>query len=168
MQDAPTTQNRRQIALRVVVLSLLVAGAFTPLKALTGSQTAPQQDLQVRQVLVRYADAWNRHDIPAFAALFAPDANYVNVSGTWWKSRDEISAGVSKIPTADFLKSTMTLDIQQLRFLSENVAVAHGILEIHNVPPAAQGKRTFTFVLVKQNGAWLIDDFQNTLVGPER
>lgn len=164
MQDALATPIRRQIASAFVLLSLLVAGGFTPAQA----QTNPQQDPEVRQVILNYADAWNRHDIPAFAALFTPAANYVNVSGTWWKSRDEIRAGVSKIPTADFLNSSLTLDIQQLRFLSETVAVAHGVLQIHNVPPEAQGKRSFSFVLVKQNGAWLIDDFQNTLVGPER
>jgi uncharacterized protein (TIGR02246 family) len=164
MQDALATPIRRQIASAFVLLSLLVAGGFTPAQA----QTNPQQDPEVRQVILNYADAWNRHDIPAFAALFTPAANYVNVSGTWWKGRDEIRAGVSKIPTADFLNSSLTLDIQQLRFLSETVAVAHGVLQIHNVPPEAQGKRSFSFVLVKQNGAWLIDDFQNTLVGPER
>jgi uncharacterized protein (TIGR02246 family) len=148
---------------------LLFTGALPALRAQSAAPGAVQTanavpDAQVRQVILNYVDAWNRHDIPAFAALFTPAANYVNNSGTWWQSRNEISAGIGKIPPADFAKSSMTLDIQQVRFLSEHVAVAHGILEIHNVPPEAMGPRTYTMILVQQNGAWLIDDFQNTLV----
>ncbi|MDX8450453.1 SgcJ/EcaC family oxidoreductase [Mesorhizobium captivum] len=37
-----------------------------------------------------FADAWNRHDMDDFAALFAEGANFVNVVGMWWKNRTEI------------------------------------------------------------------------------
>ncbi|MER8464380.1 SgcJ/EcaC family oxidoreductase [Mesorhizobium sp. M1396] len=43
-------------------------------------------------VATAFANAWNRHDMDEFASLFAPDANFVNVVGVWWKNRSEIEA----------------------------------------------------------------------------
>ncbi|MDX8512638.1 SgcJ/EcaC family oxidoreductase [Mesorhizobium captivum] len=43
-------------------------------------------------VATAFADAWNRHDMDDFAALFSEDANFVNVVGMWWKNRDRSGA----------------------------------------------------------------------------
>ena len=37
-----------------------------------------------------FVDAWNAHDMTAMAALFTPDAEWVNVVGMYWKGRDQI------------------------------------------------------------------------------
>lgn len=42
---------------------------------------------EVTHVVNAFADAWNRHDMEAFAQLFAADAEFVNVVGLWWKGR---------------------------------------------------------------------------------
>jgi hypothetical protein len=44
----------------------------------------------IRQTVMRLQEAWNRHDMKAFANLFAEDADFVNVAGAWWKGRAEI------------------------------------------------------------------------------
>ncbi len=36
---------------------------------------------KVVQVVLEFAGCWNRHDMNAFAGLFAPDAEFVNVIG---------------------------------------------------------------------------------------
>jgi uncharacterized protein (TIGR02246 family) len=36
------------------------------------------------------AEAWNARNASAFAALFAEDADVVNVVGLWWRKRAEI------------------------------------------------------------------------------
>ena len=46
---------------------------------------------KVTQVVQAFAEYWNRHDMNAFAELFAPDAEFVNVVGLWWKGSDEIN-----------------------------------------------------------------------------
>jgi uncharacterized protein (TIGR02246 family) len=38
-----------------------------------------------------FAEAWNRHDAQGLAALFSPNANFVNVVGLWWKNRDGLA-----------------------------------------------------------------------------
>lgn len=37
-----------------------------------------------------FADAWNRGDALAIAALFVEDADFVNVVGLWWRNRRRI------------------------------------------------------------------------------
>src|SRR3546814_21022986 len=76
--------NRIHVALSLTV-SLFLAGSFP---ALAGQS----QDVQaIREVLqTQQADAWNRHDAKAYAALFTQDGDVVNIVGWWWKGRDEI------------------------------------------------------------------------------
>jgi len=44
----------------------------------------------VRKVVNDFAETWNRHDMNALGALFAPNADFVNVGGLWWRGRQEI------------------------------------------------------------------------------
>ena len=48
-----------------------------------------------------FTAAWNRHDMAALAAVFTPDAQFVNVVGLWWKSRAEIEARACARPSND-------------------------------------------------------------------
>jgi len=47
----------------------------------------------IRQVVQQVQDGWNAHDGKAFAAPFAPDADYVVVNGTKVKGREAIREG---------------------------------------------------------------------------
>jgi len=47
---------------------------------------------EVRRLLDRLFDAWNRGDAPAFAALFSPEADYVTGEGEWVHGRAAIGA----------------------------------------------------------------------------
>jgi uncharacterized protein (TIGR02246 family) len=47
---------------------------------------------QPEDIVVSFVDAWNRRDPDALAALFDDDAEFVNVTGLWWHTRDEIEA----------------------------------------------------------------------------
>ncbi|WP_228266541.1 YybH family protein [Ornithinimicrobium ciconiae] len=71
-----------------------------------------------------FAEAWNRGDADSIAALFAADADFVNVVGFWWTRREQIrhnhAYGFEKI----FAGSTMTLDRVRVRDL-EDTAVVH-------------------------------------------
>lgn len=71
-----------------------------------------------------FAEAWNRGDADGIAALFAADADFVNVVGFWWTRREQIrhnhAYGFEKI----FAGSTMTLERVRVRDL-EDTAVVH-------------------------------------------
>ena len=41
-------------------------------------------------VAAEFVEAWNRRDPDALAALFDEDAEFVNVTGLWWHTRNKI------------------------------------------------------------------------------
>jgi len=68
--------------LSLLVSLLVIAPLFVPrvLEALSDEE-------DVRKAVKAREEAWDRHDMEAFAKLFAPDADYVNVVGKWTKGR---------------------------------------------------------------------------------
>jgi uncharacterized protein (TIGR02246 family) len=79
---------------------------------------------EVSNIVERFVEYWNRHDMRAFAELFAPDAEFVNVVGLWWKGRGEIRKAHELTHASIFRRSRLsTLDIA-VRFPSENLAIA--------------------------------------------
>ena len=43
------------------------------------------EEAQVAALVDEIEAAWNTHDMNRFAACFAPDADFVNVAGAWWR-----------------------------------------------------------------------------------
>ena len=48
------------------------------------AQTSPDKQAATRQAAA-FAETWNRHDMRAFGRLFTTEADFVNVSASWWK-----------------------------------------------------------------------------------
>ena len=136
----------------------------------------PNDEGDVRQVVSGFAETWNHHDMEAFGRLFAPDADFVNVAGDWWKGREAIqmhhafSHGTIPADTkvgvqyGIFKTSTMRFTQIDVRFLQKDVAVAHVSWELLGDARTPNNPRNglFTFVLTRQGGSWLISAAQNT------
>jgi uncharacterized protein (TIGR02246 family) len=138
---------------------------------------APGDEEQVRQVMSSFVDAWNHHDMEAFGKLFAPDADFVNVVGDWLKGRQAIQVSHAyahgTIPADTpgepppiygiFRTSILRFAQIDVRFLRSDVAVVHANTELLGDARASKPRRSMaTFVLTRQNGAWLIALAQNT------
>ena len=137
-------------------------------------------ELGVRKAVNDFAETWNRHDMNAFGALFAPDADFVNVGGLWWRGRQEIQVhhafmhaaipkdgpGADRIPShryGIFKGSTCQFDRIEVRFIRPDVAIAHGawtMLGDARINDPRHG--TITFVVTQDRGRWLISAAQNT------
>ena len=122
---------------------------------------------EVERVVAAFAEAWNRHDMEAFAELFAPDAEFVNVVGMWWKGRAEIKAAHEFTHSTMFKSSRLTILETSVRFPAPQLAIARSrwLLENHVGPdgeplPARHG--VLVNLLARQGGRWSIIDAQNT------
>ena len=45
---------------------------------------------EIRTVALGFFEAWNRHDMKAFAALFTDDADRINIVGMHWRGKDAV------------------------------------------------------------------------------
>ncbi len=139
----------------------------------------PRDEEGVRRAVSGFVDAWNRHDMEAFGKLFAPDADFVNVAGEWWKGRQTIqmrhayahgtvpagAPGDQQRYYGIFKSSTLRFTQIDVRFLRKNVAVAHVSMELLGDARTPDPRHSVaTFVLTRQGGAWLIAVAQNTEV----
>jgi len=140
---------------------------------------ASSDEEAVRKVVNGFPEAWNRHDMNANGALFTPDADFVNVTGTHWKGRESIqlntaflhgaipadSAGVTlpKSAYGIFKTSNSTFKQVDVRFLRKDVAVAHVQNELQGDARTKEPRHSLlVYILTKENGRWLIAVAQNT------
>lgn len=122
---------------------------------------------EVTEVVRAFADCWNRHDVKAFARLFASDAEFVNVVGLWWHGREDIEKAHELTHATLFRNSTLTISDVSVRVPVESVAIARTrwVLEGHVSPggeslPARNG--ILVSVLLRGPAGWSIIDSQNT------
>lgn len=122
---------------------------------------------EVTRVVHVFADTWNRHDMEAFAQLFAADAEFVNVVGMWWKGRAEIKQAHEFTHATMFKNSRLTILETAVRFPSPQFAIARAKWRLEgHVGPEGQALPPRTGLLVNvlasNGGSWAIIDSQNT------
>lgn len=150
-----------------------IAAAFLFVCALTAAasgQTPPankdaaSDEAAIRAIVRSVQDAWNAHDGKAFAAPFAPDADYVIVNGMYIKGREAIEQGHTQIFMTIYKESRNAATVKGVRFLRPDVAVAHVEWNMEVRPGGDKGRALNTMVMTKENGRWHIAAFHNTPV----
>lgn len=156
--------------------AMILAVSFVSATALPA---APNSAQDVKSFVQGFATDWNRHDMEAFGKLFAPDADFVNVGGSWWKGRKEIqmkhawSHGAIPRDTPGFDKadphygifksSTMKFSDIEARFLRKDVAIARVRWKLLGDTRTSNARRgMLIFVITREKGGWLIAAAQNT------
>ncbi|HEY6272243.1 MAG TPA: SgcJ/EcaC family oxidoreductase [Terriglobales bacterium] len=145
-----------------------------------GRTLALANDTQdVQKVVEGFATAWNNHDMDSFGRLFAPDADFVNVTGILMKGRYEIQShhawSHGAIPESThvpqtqpknygiFKNSTMKFDTIEVRFLRKDVALAHVNWQLFGDARSSTPRSgVFLFVLNRGKQGWQIATAQNT------
>ena len=150
------------------VLTWCVAGAAAC--AIGTSAARAQRDTagdeaEILAVMARGADAFNRHDAAAAAAVYASDADLVNVRGDHLKGAAEIEQGLARAFATRYKDARMKRGEVGIRFLRPDVALAYVTNEItvaggDGAPTVHRelGLRVF----VKDGGAWRIAALHNT------
>jgi uncharacterized protein (TIGR02246 family) len=121
----------------------------------------------IGRVVERWARAWNKHDMPAAAALVAEDVDFVTVAGLWLKGRAEFLRHHADVHRQHLRQTTWTTRACEVRPLGDDLALAHLEWTITGeLDPAGTSRPprsgTFTWVLACIRGAWLIAAAHNT------
>jgi uncharacterized protein (TIGR02246 family) len=119
-----------------------------------------------------FAEAWNKRDPDALAALFDSDAEFVNVTGLWWHDRASIrdahAYGLKRI----FNDSTLAIGEVRLKQLSNDVAIVHAAMTLAGqtavaaIAHPATRRTLFSFVVHRVADRWLCASAHNTDVVP--
>ncbi len=156
--------------MRTIVVGLLLLGAAAAVGQ-TSTQTVDSDEQAVREVIVNFGEAWNRHDADAILALFTDDADWINVAGNWWHGRAEHQRETAWVHEHVFKNARGHTGHVALRFPTPNTAVAILTHEVDSfvLPDGTRnpgGNHRLSFFLVKHQGRWLITSGQNTEIKP--
>ena len=120
-----------------------------------------------------FVAAWMARDGEALAALFAPDADFVNVVGIWWEDRAAIAKAHSYALGSFFSDTRLAPGLVKLREMGD-VAVIHARMRLtgQRAPdggPAEARTTILIFVLRCEAEGWACVSAQNTdvVVGAE-
>jgi uncharacterized protein (TIGR02246 family) len=110
--------------------------------------------------------AWNAADGTGFARPFAEDADFVNIRGEHFRTRETIGKGHQVIFNTIYKGSIVLYQVIGVRAIAPGVLVAHvkSTLKAPTGPLAGEHNSVFTIVLVQDQHDWRIAAFHNTLV----
>ncbi|MDK3019139.1 SgcJ/EcaC family oxidoreductase [Pseudodonghicola flavimaris] len=113
-----------------------------------------------------FAAAWAARDAAALAALFAEDADFVNVVGLWWHDRAAIERAHAYGLTTFFAESQLTPEVIRTRDLGA-VAVVQCRFRLTGQRdpqgrPAGPRRTILTFVARRLAAGWQVVTAQNT------
>lgn len=162
-------------AIRVWKLRIAIRGArqvdSTQLLRRRFSRVSNQEDA-IRAIGARAVEAWNAHDMKAFAALFREDAEFVSVHGRWWRGRGRIRAEHEATHATIFRRSHLSATEMHVKLLRRDVASLHMLWHLTGlVQPNGQAlpdrRGVLVCFLAKDAGEWRIAVGQNTDIVPQ-
>ncbi|MGB0497569.1 MAG: SgcJ/EcaC family oxidoreductase [Rubricella sp.] len=118
-----------------------------------------------------FVEAWMARDAAALAALFAEDADFVNVTGLWWRDRAAIEKAYAYGLSTFFRETTLTPRRIETRRVGSDAAVVHCRFRLEGqIAPdggvAGPRMTILSFVLERRRDGWIVVSAQNTDIVP--
>jgi uncharacterized protein (TIGR02246 family) len=125
-----------------------------------------EDEKAVREVPGRIMDAWAAHDADAFAATFTADATMI-LPGVYQQGRDAIRGFMAQGFSGPYRGTRVTGTPVAVKSLGPGhvlVLTQGGVLAPGEDAPAPERAVRASWLLVKQDGQWLLTAYQNTPV----
>jgi uncharacterized protein (TIGR02246 family) len=119
---------------------------------------------QISGLLARWEDAWNTHDMTAFASIFHEDGVWILWTGDVWKGRHAIEEGHVAAHKTVFRNSTQRELLEELTFVGPGAAVVRfcsALTGDDRAPNEVIRSRKF-LVVTKRQSVWKVSWGQNT------
>ena len=143
--------KRLAMGLAAVVVILLGAAQGS----VADDQADPAEEKVIRERNEAFVAAFNKGDIQAMAATYAPDADFLSAEGKRVKGRAELEKYFAK-GFAENKGLKLKHSDSLIRFLKPDVAIADGTWEITGRPEGNPARGHYTAILMKRDGKWLI------------
>ena len=120
----------------------------------------------IQEILQQIETSWNRYDSISLAAVFAEDANFIQIFGGQLDGRAAIEAAHRHIFETIYRGSQASFMLRSIRFLRPDVAVVFSRAQVK----FKEGNETReietrpTLIVVKERSTWQVAAFQNTKV----
>jgi uncharacterized protein (TIGR02246 family) len=140
----------------LVALGVVAAGLLFVTDHSGGGQPAAGggDEQAIRQAVAAYAEAFNKGDLTALAAFWAPDAEFIDESGAVTKGRDAIAALFKKAVT-EGKGVKMALKVTRVRELAKDVVMQDGTSAVTAADGSVDQGR-YTSIWVRADGKWQI------------
>ena len=118
----------------------------------------------IRDIELRFNDAWGRHDSDGMVESLAEDAQFVTVNGAWSRTRAEFRDLMRRLhgPNGPFRSSTRETPEMHVRFLAPDVAMMHTRFHIYGDLDEAERTSIGVRVVRKLDGRWRTVAVHNT------
>ena len=108
---------------RAAVAVCLVAAASTALSQNSPTAERSRDRDQIMAIIQRWEEAWNSHDMRAFASLFHEDGTWILWTGAVWTGRTAIEEGHAAVHKTVFRNSIQRERLEELTFVGPDAAV---------------------------------------------
>jgi uncharacterized protein (TIGR02246 family) len=119
-----------------------------------GQAPAANDEQAIRKTVEAYASAFNKGDLAALGAVWAPDAEYIDEKGKATKGRDAIAA-LFKQQFAEQKGAKIAFKVTNIRPLTTDVILQDGVSTLTTADGTVDEGR-FTAVWFKKDGKWLL------------
>jgi uncharacterized protein (TIGR02246 family) len=126
--------------------------------------SSKEDENAIRDIELKFNEAWGRHDPDAMVESLAEDAQFVTVNGSWSKTRGEFRDLMRRLHGASgpFCRSTRETSEMQVRFLSPEVAMMHTRFHIYGDPEERERTSIGIRMVRKIDGQWRTVAVHNT------
>jgi uncharacterized protein (TIGR02246 family) len=152
--------------LTTTLLSLVVGGFLL-------AQNRTEDEAAINKQVDAMIYSWNNHNYDDLKNYTTENIDWVNVVGMWWQGRRESQYAHQAYHNTFLQKSVAEKKSVALRFVTEDVAIAHVLQHMSGDVTMPDGKKGVptdvmgTFVYVKQNGKWLLTSGMNVSIDKE-
>ena len=124
----------------------------------------------IREIELRFNEAWGRHDADGMVESLADDAQFVTVNGVWTRSRADFLDLMKRLhgTNGPFRSSTRETPEMHVRFLAPDVAMMHSRFHIYGDIEESVRTSIGTRVVCRLDGRWRTVAVHNTDLRPGR
>jgi uncharacterized protein (TIGR02246 family) len=157
----------------VIPALILLAAASFELTVPVSAGDKSKEEVAIRELVAAFEKACNKHDAKAFAAVFAPDADFTNVRGMTGHGRKAIEdfhrplfEGDTSKGNPSFKNAIVKIDEVKVRFVRPDVASVD-ILWTQTGSVAPDGKDRGTrkgivaWMVTREKGEWQVAVMHN-------